>query len=56
MAIKRQMIAIFGDQDMSDKASARLATGNGKARHICPKLCVAALADKTGLNMTNDTE
>ena len=50
------MIAIFGDQYMSDKARARLATGNGKARHICPKLCVTALADKAGLNMANDAE
>lgn len=49
LAIERQVVAIFGDQDMGDEARSRLAALDGQRRHLGLDLRIAALAGEARL-------
>jgi hypothetical protein len=56
LAVKRQMVAIFGDEHMSDEAGAWLAAFDRRRGHGRLDLRVAALADDPTLNVPHDAE
>ena len=56
LAIERQVIAVFGDQDMGDQTGPRLAAFDGQRRHLGLDLRIAAFAGEARLDMAHDTK